>query len=102
MAFIEVCRASAFSKHELQGSLDSLEAACTMSRALLLEGRLIFAEQCVTLALKLPTNETFKAKKLVEDVNAALVNRKDGVDESMVQPALWCAAQVLMGTRHGE
>ncbi|CAE7037492.1 unnamed protein product [Symbiodinium sp. CCMP2456] len=101
VAFQETCQASAFSKHELASSLEDLKTVCNESRRLLLEGRVIFAEQVIALALKLPQDEVVKAKRVLEDVHAAIVGKKDGLDDSMIQPALWDAAQNLMGTKPG-
>ena len=101
VAFYESCQASAFSKHELDASLEDIKSTCTESRRLLLDGRVIFAEQVIALALKLPQDEVVKAKRVLEDVRAATVGKKDGLDENMIQPALWAAAQQLMGTKPG-
>ena len=100
-AFLDACQASAFSKHELAASLDDLNSICNESRQLLLDGRVIFAEQVIALALLLPQEEVVKAKRLIEDVHAAVVGKKDGLDDNMIQPSLWTAAQKLMGTRPG-
>ncbi|CAE7321356.1 unnamed protein product [Symbiodinium sp. CCMP2592] len=101
VAFHESCQASAFSKHELAAPLEDLISVCNDSRRLLMDGRVIFAEQVIALALKLPQDEVVKAKRVLEDVHAAIVGKKDGLDDNMIQPVLWSTAQEVMGTRPG-